>query len=129
MEKGLFCCVSDDSRPSGLYLELDSSMFEIKKASTGGTEFFIKIQEVGWVDNVYLVTDGHYIKASHYIRGYFLRDEKKIIYSVFHARYTFSVPCEKMESHFCYRLDYREEHITPSNYFIVEPYFEQKENG
>lgn len=125
MAKRLFCC------GFGLYLELDSAMFEIEKTSTGGTEFFIEIFESFFIDNVYLVVNGQYIQATHYLRGYyddeFKKTGKKIFYSIFHARYSFSVPCEKMEVHFCYRLNWSKVYVTASNYFIVEPYFKQNE--
>lgn len=120
----LFCC--DD----GLVLDLQSYNFEIRKTTTTGTDFFFKIQETSFVDNVYLVTDGHYIKATHYVRGYF-KDEYektncKVYYSIFHARYVYPVPCELMESHWCYSLNWSEEHLTSSMFFKVENYFEHK---
>ena len=100
----LLCC------DNGLVLDLQPYNFEIRKTSTAGTDFFLKLQETGFIDNVYLVTDGHYIKATHCIRGYF-RDEYektektdckvKIYYSIFHARYVYPISCERMEIHWC----------------------------
>ncbi len=122
MAKRLFCC------DSGIWLTFDSSQFEIQNTNTGGTDFFVKIKETALIDNVFLATDGQYSKASHYVRGYF-QDEPESYYSIFHARYVYPSPCDKMECHFCYRLAMREEHVTPSMYFEVKPFAKQKEKG
>lgn len=113
----LLCC------DNGLFLELEHNIFEQKNVFVGGTDFFFKVRETAFIDNVYLVTDGHYIKADHYIRGYF-KDEYektncKICYSIFHARYVYEKPSKQMESHFCYRIDYSKEHVSTSNFFDV----------
>lgn len=84
--------------------------------------FIIPIIELGWIDNVHLLTDGHCIDAAHLRRGLRYGTQNEI-YSFFLAVYTFPCKHESMEAHWSYCINGLE-YVTDSIFFSVENFYD-----
>ena len=89
-----------------LYKIMSDKYAFVSDASKKGSVFTIAIIKIGWIKPVYLIVNNEPPILAEYITDGKLSDDYNNEYCIFHAYYPFSEPCEKVEVHWKFNIEW-----------------------